>query len=103
MLIGSCVKGSKVYLMSQQNKQPFEMLADIVYQKIHEKNGLDAAGQKYATEIIDNAINYVLNRLAEKCKDEKELEKAIKEISTPLVAFIALFIEQLEFFAKGQN
>lgn len=82
---------------------PFEGLADLVYEKLHEQSGLDEIDKKYIKAIIDNAIYFVVNRLQKRATTFEELSAVMHEVAANTAAFLAIVIAQLEFFSKGEN
>jgi len=82
---------------------PFEGIADLIYEKLHEQSGLDDVDKKYIKEVIDNSVYFVINRIQKRCQDKQSLEHDINEVAANTAAFLAIVIAQLEFFSKGEN
>lgn len=83
--------------------QPFEGLADLVYENLHEQSNLDDTDKKYIKAVIDNAIYFVINRIQKRACDDDDVERDINEVAANTATFLAIVIAQLEFFSKGEN
>jgi len=81
----------------------FEDLSNIVYEKLHQKNGFDENQRECITKIVNNAVEFVGLQILKESKDDNEVKSKIENVATNTAAFLALVILQLEFFGKSEN